>query len=157
MQQKYSIIMDKKNKQLIIREFAELDKKALSLLCEEKYENKTIKSAISRGKDALLVALRTKNMYPPTIYAEKIAENVINLYQSADKESMELVFNDLDLLTKNKKTVKAVEAEKPEADDIDELIDDDFDEPFEKNKTIDKIDSSIQIADDDYDNLDKES
>ena len=108
MQQKYSIIKDKQNKQLIIREFAELDKKALSLLCEEKYDNTTIKSAISRGKDALLAVLRTKNMYPPTTYAQKIAAAVIDLYQSKDKESKELVFNDLDLLTKDKQTDKAV-------------------------------------------------
>ena len=124
MQQKYSIIKDKKNKQLIIREFAELDKNTLSLLCEEKYETATIKSAISRGKDALLVVLKTKNMYPPAIYAEKIAEDVIDIYQSEDKELVELVFNDLDLLTKDNQTVNAVDVTTPEAKGIDELIDD---------------------------------
>jgi hypothetical protein len=34
MKQKYAIVRDDKNKQLIVREFAELDKEILSLLCE---------------------------------------------------------------------------------------------------------------------------
>jgi len=149
MQQKYSIIKDKQNKLLIIREFAELDKKALSLLCEEKYENATIKSAIAKGKDALLAALRTKNMYPPTIYAEKIAEDVIDLYQSEDKQSAERVFNDLDLLTKDNQPVRTDEAAKQEPNDINELLDDNFDEYDENKRTLNKIDPSISAVDDD--------
>lgn len=101
MQQKYTIIKDKENSQFIIREFAELDKNSLSLLCEEKFDHATIESAITRGKDALLAALKTKNMYPPTIYAEKIADGIIDLYKLKDKESVELIFNDLDLLTQD--------------------------------------------------------
>lgn len=104
MQQKYAIIKDDESRQLIIREFAELDKNTLSLLCEEKYDHATIEVAITGGKDALIKALKTKNMYPPTIYAEKIADDVIDLYKSKDKDSVELIFNDLDLLTQDGQT-----------------------------------------------------
>ena len=65
MKQKYPIIKDKKNKQLIIREFAELDKEILSLLCEETYEQKMIVAAIKSGQENLISALRTNNLYPP--------------------------------------------------------------------------------------------
>ena len=67
MKQKYTIIKDSTNKQLIIREFAELDKEILSLLCEETYEQKAILAAIKKGKDNLISALRTKNLYPPGV------------------------------------------------------------------------------------------
>jgi hypothetical protein len=37
MKQKYEILKDEDNKRLIIREYAELDKDVMSLLCEESY------------------------------------------------------------------------------------------------------------------------
>ena len=53
MRQKYEIVRDDDNKRLIIREFAELDKDVMSLLCEETYDKKSIKSAMTLGRDAL--------------------------------------------------------------------------------------------------------
>jgi hypothetical protein len=76
MKQKYAIVRDDKNKQLIVREFAELDKEILSLLCEETYADKRIRAAIRKGREELIAALRTKNLYPPGIYAKKIADAV---------------------------------------------------------------------------------
>ena len=81
MKQKYLILNDRENQQFKIQEFAELNKEMLSLLCEEAYGYQTIKSAISNGKEELISALRTNNMYPPGIYAEKIADAVIKLYR----------------------------------------------------------------------------
>ncbi|MGD9081034.1 MAG: hypothetical protein PVG96_16925, partial [Desulfobacterales bacterium] len=98
MKQKYTIIKDSKNKQLIIREFAELDKEILSLLCEETYEQKDIIAAIKKGQQNLISALRTNNLYPPGIYAKKIADAIKELYATKDKESEELFFDDLELL-----------------------------------------------------------
>ena len=112
MKQKYLILNDKKNKLIKIQEFAELNKEMLSLLCEEAYDYKTIKSAISAGKDELIAALRTNNMYPPGIYAEQIADAVIALHQSKKQESVELFFDDVNLLAKNLKSVKAAKPAK---------------------------------------------
>ena len=85
MRQKYEIVRDDDNKRLIIREFAELDKDVMSLLCEETYDKKAIKSAMALGRDTLIAALRTKNLYPPGMYAGKIAETVVELYGAKDK------------------------------------------------------------------------
>jgi hypothetical protein len=76
MKQKYLILNDKEKKQIKIQEYAELNKEMLSLLCEEAYDYKTIKAAISAGSEMLISALRTNNLYPPGIYAEKIASAV---------------------------------------------------------------------------------
>jgi len=166
MKQKYLILKEKDNKLIKIQEFAELDKEALSLLCEEAYDFSTIKSAISSGKDALILALRTKNMYPPGIYAEKIAMAVAELYKSKDKDSLELLFDDIELLTKDRKAVEVREPgeddstdidELLEDDSIDEMIEDDMDDSYEDKDGIKKMGSSLKIADDDFADVDDDT
>ena len=71
MKQKYVILKNDEKNELIIQEYAELDKEMLSLLCEESYNGPFIESAISAGKDALIVALRTQNLYPPGLFAAR--------------------------------------------------------------------------------------
>ena len=159
MKQKYTLIKDSKNKQLIIREFAELDKEILSLLCEESYEQKEILAAIKKGKEDLISAIRTNNLYPPGIYAEKIASAVKELYAIKDKESEELFFDDLELLARaNEPEPHADEApdEKPD-EDMDDLMEDDFESDYENEDQPKKLDSSLKIADDEYGDVNEES
>lgn len=157
MKQKYLILKEKDNKLIKIQEFAELDKDKLSLLCEEAYDFKKIKSAISDGKDALILALRTKNMYPPGIYAEKIAMAVAELYKSKEKDSVELLFDDIELLAKNRKAVAVSEQVEDDSTNIDELLEDDIDDSYEEKDAIKKIDSSLKIADDDFVDVDDDN
>jgi hypothetical protein len=157
MKQKYTIIKDNENKQLIIREFAELDKEVLSLLCEEAYSNDTIRSAINTGKDAVISTIRTNNLYPVRKYAERIADAVIDLYASKDKESADILFDDIELLTKKRLPLEAAAEIEDESTDIEELLEDDFDGTFEEKSEIKKLDSSLKIADDDYGDGDDES
>ncbi len=150
MKQKYTIIKDSENNQLIIREFAELDKEILSLLCEEAYPNDTIGTAIKAGKEAVISTLRTNNLYPVSKYAQRIADAVIDLYASKDKESADLLFDDIELLNKGTVPEGAAARTKDESSDMDELLEDDFDDTFEEKSEIKKLDSSLKIADDDY-------
>ena len=150
MKQKYLIINDKKNKQFKIQEFAELNKETLSLLCEEAYDYKTIKSAVSHGKDALISTLRTNNLYPPGIYAEKIAHALVQLHKSKDEESVELFFDDINLLAKKRQSAEITEQLGDDSADLDEMLEDDFDENYQEKNGIKKIDSSLKIEDDDY-------
>ena len=99
MKQKYEIVKNNEEKALIIREYAELDKEMLSLLCEQTYDSGAIELAIANGKEALISILRTESMYPIGIFADRVAELVIKLYDSEKDQSMELFFNDIDLLT----------------------------------------------------------
>jgi len=152
MKQKYLILNDRENKQIKIQEFAELNKETLSLLCEEAYDYKTIKSAISIGKDALIAALRTNNMYPPGIYANQIADAVIDIHKSKEQESVELFFDDINLLTKSRKAIKIAgqDDDDDESADLVEMLEDDYDDAYSEKDEIKKIDSSLKIADDDY-------
>ena len=158
MKQKYTILKGEDNKSIRIQEFAELDKDVLSLLCEETYDIKNIKSAVSEGRDAVVSTIRTMNMYPAGVYAEKIADSVIMLCNSKDQDSVEVDFDDFDLIsTKQKRIEEPVVVAAEESAEIDELIDDEdnYDEDFdEKSTPIIKNDASIKVDEDDSVDLD---
>ena len=111
MKQRYFISRDKNTSELTIEEYAAvagnvkryeisaLAQDDFTLLCKETYEGKIIKKAISQGKESLVSVLRTDNLYPISIYANHIADSVIELYGKDGKMSRELLFDDLDLLT----------------------------------------------------------
>ena len=110
MKQRYFISRDKNTSELTIEEYAAvagnvkryeinaLAQDDFTLLCTETYEGKIIKRAISAGKETLVSVLRTENLYPISIYANMIADSVIELYEKGGKLSSELLFDDLDLL-----------------------------------------------------------
>ncbi len=149
MKQKFLVQKSASDAQIIIRENAELDKELMSLLCEERFDVAALEAALQGGRESLIAALRTRNLYPPKAYAEKIADAVQELLNNADEDAIELFFDDLDLLDKERQAAaQALEVEE-DADDIDELIDDDFEGEFEEGQDISKIKSSIKIADED--------
>ena len=110
MRQKYVISRDGAKNKLKIREYAIIDKNlkkvassmlqkgSFSFLCEETYESEIIVSSISIGMNALVATLRTNNLFPIEPYANKIAESVIELYNSSEDGPVELFFNDVDLI-----------------------------------------------------------
>jgi len=110
MKQKYFISRDKNTSELIIQEYAAvvgnmkrfeisaLSKDDFTLLCTETYEGKSVKKAISQGKEALVSILRTDNLFPIKIYINIIADSVIELFEKDGNLSKELLFDDLDLL-----------------------------------------------------------
>ncbi len=129
MKQKYHISISFKKNELIIKEFAELEKRDIyTLLCEEIYDAENIKSAMSEGKKALISAIRTINFYPPAIYAEKIAEAINKLYSSQKDQSVELSFNDLGLMSKDRKKPEKVDETKDTSVEIDEFFEEKTDE-----------------------------
>jgi len=150
MKQKYLILNNNDQKELMIRKFAELeDKEVLLLLAEEKYDVKAIKSAIKKGKNTLISVLRTEKLYPPGLYADKIAGSVISMFKEK-KQSIELLFDDIDLLTKKKKEPEPYKDIEKESNEIDELLEDDFEEKLDDNL----IENDSFIAEDD-ESLDK--
>jgi hypothetical protein len=109
MKQRYFISRDEKTNELTIEEYAvvvgnlktyeinALNPGDFTLLCIETYEGKKIKKAISQGKEALVTTLRTDNLYPISIYANLIADSVMEIYGKKENFSKELLFDDLDL------------------------------------------------------------
>ncbi len=148
MKQKYLILNESENKLIKIQEFAELNKEMLSLLCEEEYAYQAIQSAIAAGTEAVIAALRTNNMYPPGIYAERIAGAVTNLFQSGKSDSIELFFDDVTLLTGDRDGARVTEQTADESAELDDVLEDSYDESYTEKDGLKKIDSSLKIADD---------
>lgn len=113
MRQKYVISRDGSTNKLKIREYAITDTKVrkpvsstlqterFAFLGEETYEGNIILASISDEIKSLIAILRTHNLYPIEPYATKIAETVITLYQSTGNGPVELLFDDVDLLSVN--------------------------------------------------------
>ena len=111
MRQKYVISRIGDKNKLKIAEYAIMDKDLknvassmlqsgdFKLLCEETYESEIIVSSISKGMNALVAILRTRNIFPIEPYATKIAESVMALYNSSEEGSVELFFDDDDLVS----------------------------------------------------------
>ena len=155
MKQKYTILKNDEKTAIIIREFAELDKEMFSLLCEETFEDETVKSAIAKDKATLIKTLRTHNLFPLGIYAEKIAEAVTKMYESGDDQPVELIFNDIDLLIKKEQKPLALDDIEEEAIGIDDLLDEDVpEEDFDEKSDIKNIPYSLKISDDDSGGID---
>ena len=155
MKQKYTILKNDEKTAIIIREFAELDKEMFSLLCEETFEDETVKLAIAKDKATLIKTLRTQNLFPLGIYAEKIAEAVTKMYASGDDQPVELIFNDIDLLIKKEQKPLALDDIEEEAIGIDDLLDEDVpEEDFDEKSDIKNIPYSLKISDDDSGGID---
>jgi len=111
MRQKYIISTGSKHNRIKISEYAIIDKRFdkvmssmlevanYSLLAEEIYERDIIIAATTEGISSLISVLRTKNLYPIESLANQIAKSVIALCKSPEDTSIELLFNDLDVLS----------------------------------------------------------
>jgi len=156
MKHKYSIERNEEQKQLIIKEFAELDKDILSFLYQETYNEEQITAAMAKGKEKLIAALRTQNMYPSGLFANKIAEAVMTMYGPNPSHSNEVMLDDVDFITKLRLKRKALKDHEDDTPDLDDLLEDDFEEDFDDKPPIKKIDSSIKVVEDEYDDFDEE-
>ena len=155
MKQKYAIIRDDDQKTLVVREYAELDKEMMSLLCEETYSQDKINIALKEGPQSVINAIRTNNMYPPTLFAQAIAQAISGLLTEGGNQSAELFFDDKDLF--NQEIVLPPEEADEEVDeevDVDDLLDDAMDDDFEDDKVLKELKSSIQVADDESPDID---
>jgi hypothetical protein len=110
MIQKFKISRDDENDILILEEFAVLDgvrrnidyqdlnEEDFSIVCKEKYDRKKLETALLKNKHAIILSIRTNNMYPIGDYAEAIADSITNLYESESSQIVELIFDDQKLL-----------------------------------------------------------
>lgn len=110
MRQKYVISRNDTKRTLKIKEYAVIDKDLkkvasqilkkdhFTFLSEEIYEKEFIINSINSGIGALVAILRTHNIFPIEPYITEIAESVMNLYESSEDGTVELFFDDLDLL-----------------------------------------------------------
>jgi hypothetical protein len=118
----------------------------MSLLCEESYSQDAVRAAVQEGHQAVIDALRTNNMYPPTVFADPIAKAIEGLFSQDGNMSAELFFDDKELFIKEPDEV----VEDPEEDvkddvDVDELLDDNIDDDFSDDEGINKLKTTLKV------------
>jgi hypothetical protein len=150
MKQKYTILKDKTTGNLMIQEYAELDKDLFSLVCEETYDSKEVEFAANAGKLKLIAKLRTPNLYPIAEYADKIADSVMALFEtkSAADAPVELVFDDIKVVRKI--DVVSADNDKPSTAIIDELLDEEEFDDLPESDDIEE-ESDLDITDEEKD------
>jgi hypothetical protein len=157
MKQKYAIIRDDDQKTLVVREYAELDKEMMSLLCEEAYSQEAMIAAINEGHQAVIDAIRTNNMYPPTVFAEPIAQAIEGIFAEGGNSSAELFFDDKELFIKEVEGDADEVDAKVEDDDVavdDLLVDDDIDDGLGDEKVVAGIKSKVKVPEDENSDAD---
>ncbi len=127
MKQKYHIRKNVMGKTLHIQEFAiltantrkqkyqQIQDDDYSLLCEQTYGAKEVKSASSTGKDDLILLLRNRHFFPIGTYMDEIAKIVMEMYASKGEKHEDLVFDDKVVL------VTSLDEEETAADIIDDI------------------------------------
>ncbi|HUV50532.1 MAG TPA: hypothetical protein VMW78_05885 [Anaerolineae bacterium] len=146
MKQKYLILKNEEKNELIIREFLEINKEHFSLVCEETYDKNDIEAAVAKGRKHLVEALRTNNMFPVGLYADKLAEAVISIYSTEYKEPIKLFFDDAASFSKTIEVSMDLEEVEDKVLGDDEL----FEDGFDSHKILKNV-CSIKVADDEPD------
>jgi hypothetical protein len=110
MKHKYRIWKKAKDKELLIQEYAVLTATSrkqklprlidedFSLLCEQTYQADEVMKATSRGKDELILFLRSRHFFPIGIYMNLIADTVTSMYASKGEQHQDLIFDDKEIL-----------------------------------------------------------
>lgn len=129
MKQQFLIVRGDSKTDLFIRELAELEKNEISLVCENGFKMGDLKKAAQKGIGELIAHLRTKDFFPPTFLAEKLARGIMELFHDAGKESVEVMVDDMTIM-KDRETPDFVEEVLEDDEAIDELLEDD-EIPFE--------------------------
>ena len=156
MKHKYSVLRDAAQQHLVIKEYAELDKEMFSLLCEERYSEAVIRTAMAGGTDTLIAAFRTRNFYPTYTFAVRIAGAIVSLLEQEGTDPFDLVIDDAEFLNRQRPDPPPRVEPEEDSEDIDELLDDNVEEEFD-DIDIDKINSGIKIADDDTGDLEEDA
>ena len=129
MKQQFLVVRGEAKTDLLIREFAELEKNETSLVGEYLFKASDLKKAAQTDLGELIARLRTTDFFPPAFLAEKLAQAVIEILKDAGKESVEVVMDDMTIM-KDQEADFVDDDDLDDDEDIDELLEDD-EIPFE--------------------------
>lgn len=152
MRHKYIITRTPETEELILQELSELDKDVFSLVCEERFSNSAIISAANDGMEALINEIRTTNFFPCGLFASKIAESVLTLFEPHNNTTVEVHCDDSDYLSKKRVAAELIDDIEDDGADVDTLLEDDFDDEFDDPLKGPGIDTSVDdLLEDDFD------
>jgi len=143
MKQRFSISRNTGGEQIVIKEYAELDKGVYSLLCEASYAVQAVKAALAKGPWHVITLLRTESFFPTSYFAQKLTASLDDFLQQESGDTIKIEVDDAECI----RTLSKVVADE-ENGRIDDLLDVDADEIIEDDQPVGKLDAPIKIAED---------
>lgn len=111
MRQKYILSKNTEAAEMTVQEYAVVDNDSYRkdkylltdadfvLLSEQSYALADVKKAIAGGKEDIIDGIRKDEFFPARLCAEKIAESVVALINSAGDQPIVLIYDDKDGFT----------------------------------------------------------
>ena len=143
MKQRFSISRNTGGEQIVIKEYAELDKGVYSLLCEESYAIQAVKAALAKGPGHVITLLRTESFFPTSYFAQKLMASLDDFLQQESGDTIKIEADDAEYIRTLSKDVPA-----EDNGSIDDLLDVDGEEIVEDDQPVGKLDAPIKIAED---------
>eukprot|EP01008_Symbiontida_sp_HLA12_P000610 NODE_1608_length_576_cov_2.854305_g1594_i0.p2 GENE.NODE_1608_length_576_cov_2.854305_g1594_i0~~NODE_1608_length_576_cov_2.854305_g1594_i0.p2 ORF type:complete len:133 (-),score=66.12 NODE_1608_length_576_cov_2.854305_g1594_i0:176-547(-) len=117
-----------------------------------------IEAAIAKEESSLVAAIRTKNLYPIGVYADKLADAIVEIIASPPekdgKKTKTLLFDDADLLTRIPEEPDVEDEISEEEVELDDMLDEGLDKDFEGEEKIKDIKTSLKVVEDEAPNAD---
>ncbi len=143
MKQRFSISRNNGGDEIVIKEYAELDKGVYSLLCEESYAEKSVSAALAKGPEHVITLLRTESFFPASFFTEKLIAALDDYLQRGSSETVKIDADDTECINSISRQVA-----EEETGGIDDLLDVDTEEIVADNAPVEKLDAPIKIAED---------
>ena len=143
MKQRFSISRNTGGEKIVIKEYAELDKGAFSLLCEESYEVEAVEAALEKGSDLVIALLRTESFFPTNDFAEKLSAGLMDYIKQGGSDLVTIDAADSECISSSSKEV-------PEEvnGSVDGLLEMDGEDIIDDDEPVEKLEAPIKIAED---------
>jgi hypothetical protein len=126
MKQKYAISRNDDNVSVTITEYSEVDKDIYAQLCTETFLIADLPDP-GDNPDGVIQAFRTRNMFPPSDYAFRIADSLAQLLADDTQRIIEVKIDDKAEITQRREAAEKLAEEEMEQglaeDELDAILD----------------------------------
>jgi hypothetical protein len=143
MKQRFSISRSIGGEKIVIKEYAELDKGAFTLLCEESYEVETVEAALEKGSHLVIALLRTESLFPTNYFAEKLTAGLMDYIKQGGSDLVTIDADDSECISSSSKEVPG-----EVNGSVDGLLEVDGDDIIDDDEPVEKLEAPIKIAED---------
>jgi hypothetical protein len=120
MKQKYAISKSDDNSSISITEYSEVDKDIYAQLCQETLLVADLPDSFPENPESVIQTFRTRNMFPPSDYAVRIADSLAQLLGDDTQRIIEVKIDD-----KAEITERRIAAEKLAEEEMEEVLEED--------------------------------
>ena len=125
MKQKYAISRNDDNTSVTITEYSEVDKDIYAQLCKETFLIADLPEP-GDSPDNVIQAFRTRNMFPPSDYAVRIADSLAQLLADENQRIIEVKIDDKAEITERREAAEKLAEEELEQglaeDELDTIL-----------------------------------